>query len=351
MAALRDDERVRSVRAPSCPLCGSPGSLLYSGLRDRLWDAPGVWSFRECSECRHLWLDPRPIREDIGRLYGSYYTHGAARPQPFAGDDLRARCRRGVMEALGYAGIARGTSERLLGRLARLVPPVWEECEEVPRSIRGPPRGKLLDIGCGDGHYLETMHALGWHVEGLEPDSVAVRTARGRGFDVIAGPIEDAVLPADTFDVITMNHVIEHVVDPARVLEIARRSLRPGGTLLVVTPNVESWGRLRFGISWFHLDPPRHLHIFSVPNLRKCAEGAGLEVRRWRTTGRGPLTYDASVSIRDTGGFRGHDASSRATAADWWFRIAEQALTRVRPEGGEFILLLCTKSRSVVGTS
>src|SRR5437762_13398434 len=77
------------------------------------------------------------------------------------------------------------------------MPPVWDECAQVVRSVRGPVRGELFDVGCGNGSYLEVMRALGWRVRGLEPDPVAARIARGRGFDVIERSIEEADIPQE----------------------------------------------------------------------------------------------------------------------------------------------------------
>lgn len=331
---------------PTCPLCGAGGAILYAGLRDRFWSAPGLWSFRRCSACGHIWLDPFPTQEDIGKLYSSYFTHGIDRPNPFEGDDLWAQCRRGVISASGYPDLVRDEQERLLGKFARHIPPIREECEQFTQGLEGPPRGLLLDVGCGDGFYLQVMRGLGWNVRGLEPDGHAASVARRRGIDVAETTLEAASLPNDVFQVITMRHVIEHVLDPPRTMRAAHRLLRPGGTLLVATPNAASWGHRHFGSSWFHLDPPRHCHLFTPRNLVACARQANLTVVRWRTTGRGHLVYDGSSSIRRSDRFGLGDPSIRATSRDRLFRLLEEVLVFVRPDGGEEILLQCSKETS-----
>ena len=340
---MRTNEGVRVEEVPSCPMCGTQGTTLYAGLRDRYWDAPGVWSFRGCSSCGHHWLDPRPAPEDVGMLYGSYFSHATVPPLPFVGDGFWPRANRGVLDLLGYRGIARDAAERRLGRLFRLVPPLWDECDQAVRSVEGPPRGTLLDLGCGNGAYLVLMRALGWTVRGVEVDPVAVGVARGLELDVIESPIEDATLPSDSHDVVTLSHVVEHVADPVRVLEVARETLTPGGTLWIITPNVKSWGHRKFGAAWFHLDPPRHLHLFSRRNLGECARRAGLRVSRSWTTGRGHLVYDGSVSVRTTGRFQVGHLSTVASMRDRWFRVFERLLVTVRPEAGEEIYVACTK--------
>ncbi len=339
----RDNEGIAVEEAAVCPLCGHVGAVLYSGLRDRYWAAPGMWGFRRCGDCAHIWLDPRPLPAEIGRLYASYFTHGVEWPDPLRGDGFWPRCLRGVLEAFGYRGVARDSNERLVGQLCRFLPPLWDECEQRVRSVPGPPRGTLLDVGCGDGAYLAVMKRLGWDVRGLEPDPRAVQVARERGLDVIEDTIEEAPLSADAFDAITMSHVIEHVSDPVATLVAVRRALRPGGLVVVLTPNVESWGHALFGPAWFHLDPPRHLHLFSSKNLLAVVERAGLAVVRARTTGRGHLVFDGSVSVRRTGRFRFDDPTLQASASERVFRLIEQALVRIGPRSGEEIVLSCTK--------
>lgn len=340
---MRSNEGVLVQDTPLCPLCGSAGVLAYADLRDRYWDAPGTWSFRRCTRCGHLWLDPQPAPEEIGKLYTSYFSHGGTPPVPFVGDGFWAQATRGVLEVLGYRGFAQSPKERWLGSFLRLLPPLWDECDQAVRSVRGPPRGMLLDLGCGNGSYLEIMSALGWAVQGLEPDPVAAKIARDRGFDVIESSIERASLPEAAFDRITMSHVIEHVIDPIQVLAVARHALKEGGRLTILTPNAASWGHRKFRDSWFHLDPPRHLHLFTPENLIACVERARLRISDFETTGRGHLVYDGSVSVRESGRFRVGDLTTVATGRDRAFRMFESLLVRVRRDAGEEIILTCTR--------
>ena len=343
-AAVVDNGGVHVVEAAVCPLCGASGRVRYGQLRDRSWGAPGTWSFRECVACSHLWLDPCPIAEEIGRPYASYYTHGVERRSPLKGDGFWTKCRRGVLDSYGYRGLAHDSTERFLGQAMRFVPPVWEECEETVHSVPGPPRGLLLDIGCGDGYFLRIMRDLGWTVQGLEPDPKAAAFARAYGLDIIQSPIERASLPSNAFDVITTSHVIEHVLEPVTFLSVARRALRPDGLLYVFTPNAESWGHAMFGPSWYPLEPPRHLHIFRPRNLVACAERAGLQVVDVRTTGRLHLFFDASVSIHKTGQYRFDDPTIHASVFDRLFRVTENLLVHVHPYAGEEIVMRCTNA-------
>ena len=176
--------------------------------------------------------------------------------------------------------------------------------------------GRLLDVGCGNGVFLDVMRQLGWEVTGVDPDGAAVTVARQKlGLQVFEGSLEEAGLPGGHFDAITMNHVIEHVPDPIGTLRECHRVLRPGGRLVVATPNISSLGRRLFDDAWVLWDPPRHLHLFSQSALRACAELAGLEISELRTTARGaPYTHAASGLIRRDGAIPGGSPERRGAS-------------------------------------
>lgn len=101
-------------------------------------------------------------------------------------------------------------------------------------------------------------------VEGAEPDPEAARIAREqRGLNVRVGTLEPSNLAPESYDAITMSHVIEHGHDPVATLKRCHESLRPGGSLIVVTPNVSSLGHRHFRRCYFHLDPPRRLFLLA----------------------------------------------------------------------------------------
>lgn len=103
------------------------------------------------------------------------------------------------------------------------------------------PPGRLLDVGCGNGLFLEAASARGWEVAGVELSAAAAAAARERvGPRVTLGTLEEAEFQENTFDVVTLWEVIEHVSHPVRLLSEVRRVLRPGGMVLLSTPNAHS---------------------------------------------------------------------------------------------------------------
>ena len=280
MAAVTDlnppRRTIRTETHRDCPLCGQPGDVLYRDLTDRLFSAPGAWNFRRCRNraCRHVWLDPQPVEEDIPLIYNEYYTHsGASDSNGEKNAPARSASIIHRVLSLGYRGVLK------LSGMTRLRRNMYSLYLTDHRP------GRLLEIGCGSGDRLAHFAALGWRVQGQDVDPKAVEHARATtGLPVHLGPIETLPATADPFDAVVMNHVVEHASDPMALLREAGKLLRRDGVLMAVTPNIESFGHARFGSAWLHLDPPRHLHLFSVRTLADVAREAGFQEVHVRTS-------------------------------------------------------------------
>jgi len=163
--------------------------------------------------------------------------------------------------------------------------------------------------------------------------------AKKLGLEVIGGNLEAAEFPSRHFDAITMNHVIEHVPDPIGTLKECCRVLKPGGKLVVVTPNIDSLGRHVFDVAWLHWDPPRHLHIFSPHSLRAAAERAGLLVQEMRTTARSARWMHAASAIIRRDGSLPHGSPARAGVRMRLQGLAFQAIEHARGGGEEVVMV------------
>jgi 2-polyprenyl-3-methyl-5-hydroxy-6-metoxy-1,4-benzoquinol methylase len=270
-------------RVPHCPVCGdTERRTLHEGLVDNTFRVTGGnWTLVECAACASAFLDPRPRPESIGRAYQRYYTHtrGDVPRPPYESLDLGRKIRRRLSN--GYTNRRFGTKHApasTLGPLiARLMPGQRRKLDRQHRSLPVPREGRrrLLDLGCGDGSFLQIAASCGWQAEGLDPDPHAAATAGSRGMTVHAGGIDVFDGQSEQFDAITMSHVIEHLHDPMAVLRACHRLLRPGGTIWIETPNVASQGHRRFGVHWPGLDAPRHLVLFNSRSLRAALERAG----------------------------------------------------------------------------
>lgn len=238
----------------ACGLCDGATLVPFRrGIPDRRHWLGGPRDLVRCAACGLVQTSPRPTEEELGQAYPPGYVS-------FCGNGRRA-----------------GTLGRELVRL-----PYTLRYGRVRDAEPG--RGRLLDVGCGTGGYLAEMAELGWEPWGVEPAEAAAREARRRlalpAERVVVAVAEEAELPAASFELVTLSHVLEHVRDPLGVLRRVHGWLVPGGRVRIWLPNVESLEARAFGRLWFGLDLPRHLWHFSPATIGLALERAGFRVRR-----------------------------------------------------------------------
>jgi SAM-dependent methyltransferase len=234
---------------------------------------------------------------------------------------------------------------RLLAPLALLHPGGRDELDAAAMHLPSPGKpARLLDVGCGSGVLLARMQSFGWQAEGVELDPDGVNAARARGVLVRQGTLEQQAFPENHFDAVHSAHVIEHVYDPVSLLRECHRILKPGGTLVILTPNVESWGHKQFGSAWLNLDPPRHLVLFSAATLRRAAEQAGLTVQRLDSTVRSAWVYGAlSACIRHTGRAEMSELGKPANLLRGvLYQLRLRTVLRRNPQAGDELRLMAT---------
>jgi SAM-dependent methyltransferase len=139
-------------------------------------------------------------------------------------------------------------------------------------------RGRLLDIGCGYGFFLQEMKYRGWEVEGIEISDVGRKYAQDKwDIHVYSQPPEDLPLPESIFDVVTLFYVIEHVLDPLGLLMGVKRALKSNGLILLrwphSTPIVRLLGPLSKKLDLYHT--PYHLYDFSPRTMKKMLTSCG----------------------------------------------------------------------------
>jgi SAM-dependent methyltransferase len=135
-------------------------------------------------------------------------------------------------------------------------------------------QGKLLDVGCSNGEFMYLAKQRGFEPCGVELNARTATIARDNGFPVVLGVLDDAHYPDAFFDVIYLGDIIEHVKDPHSFISECARILKPGGLIVISTPNLDClWSQMTlplyslFTIPWSSVTPPYHLHQFSDSNL------------------------------------------------------------------------------------
>ncbi len=300
MLVVPQTDAILVERRVRCCLCGGAGLNLYGGLSDRIHSVPGTWSLRRCTaiDCGLVWLDPMPAEQELPRLYPhDYFTHVAEESGQNTGSPPGPLTSAGWVHRLSRAA---QTCARSLRRACGMTRAAGRSVLWLRRESAD---ARLLDVGCGNGDFLARMRLLGWHTTGVEPDKRAAHVAQTRyGLDVHCGSLDTLPTGVPAFDAITFSHVIEHLPNPLNTLKRSLRLLKPGGQLVVVTPNGTSLGSRYFGPDWVAWDPPRHLYVFTPRSLRRLLLGAGFGIEREWTTGRSARwVWKASTDIRRTG--------------------------------------------------
>lgn len=250
-----------SLETTRCDLCAANDAEELMRAPD-LRCGDGVFSVVRCRQCSLVYVNPRPDRESLAAYY------------PSQSAQLPVTDQRGSAFGRGLRDVAFGRPIPLGGAFA------WLYNSTAFRALaRTGRRGRVLDVGCGGGSYLQQWLALDWSVEGLEIDP----TAAARATDLLNAPVhvgfaEELELPRARFDLVTMSHSLEHMRSPSLVLQRITHWLRPGGLLLVMVPNFAALDRRVFGQRWYGLEVPRHLYHFEPRTLRDMLERAGFVV-------------------------------------------------------------------------
>ncbi len=274
--------------ACSACACELDSACEFTNLVDELYGVPGRWSLQRCTSCCTLVLNPRPTAASLPDAYLNYYTHQVVGSRPSSNRLLR------WIKRFETHLSQKVTTCQVQARKSRLLA-ILTEVDIVRAVLMARSRGAiylaprserhLLDVGCGDGRYMARAEGLGWKTRGLDLDPKAVEAARGRNLDVRHCGIEELTAKQGTYDLITISHVLEHVLDPQELLIRAAGLLREGGYLWIQTPNVSAPGLRRYGSDWRGLEPPRHLAIFSRSAVLGLLRTAGLTVectRAWQ---------------------------------------------------------------------
>lgn len=236
--------------AAPCDSCASP---LHGSERLTTTTARGEsFDYARCPTCGLFQMQPLPTPTQLAAFYDdAYYGLGETK---FSGclETVRGIC---------------------LRRRARRVFPL---AQGTPLHV--------CDVGAGDGRFLAAMQARGCHITGTElPGAAYERAAQVPDINLVAGDIADAGFAAGSFQLMTLWHVLEHLVSPAAALRCCHTLLQDDGVLVVEVPNLGSWQSRLSGSHAFHIDPPRHLYQFTPRSLERLLTATGFEVIRRET--------------------------------------------------------------------
>lgn len=212
----------------------------------------------ECLNCGLIYVSPRPDAKELYALYGETYFHNNESGVV------------GYSDYIKDEGNIRRTANRRLGLLERFVRP-----------------GKMLDVGCAVGFFIDEARKRGWQTEGLDVSSFAVDYARDQfGLNARHGALTDLQFDT-TYDLVTLWDVIEHVPDPKAYIQRTAELLKSGGVVALATPDVDSIPARLAGRRWVGYKlSEEHIYYFSIKTLSRMLEEAGFEVLDVRHVGK-----------------------------------------------------------------
>lgn len=239
-----------------CPVCSSTdfgsfrkrtfdiGTFTEENIKITDSDYGKIWDLDRCENCTHVFANPAPSPTFIQSLYAK--TEDPDYEEEFLG---------------------RGKNfQRILASLEKT----------------HPQKGPLLDVGAATGILLHLARDRGWNPEGVEPSSWAVAVAKAKyNLTLMEGSLETVALKSEFYTAVTLVDFIEHVSQPNEALSKIREALKPGGTVCLVTPDIQSLAARTMGKGWWHFRPG-HLAYFSKKSLLTLLERSGFHVTEWR---------------------------------------------------------------------
>jgi 2-polyprenyl-3-methyl-5-hydroxy-6-metoxy-1,4-benzoquinol methylase len=247
-----------------------------------------------CRQCGLVYVNPRYGEDALHEIYTeSYYDHdGIANG----------------LEFYGYDNYLRDEENIKITFAKRL--------KTIERYVA---KGRLLDVGCATGFFLDLARGQGWEVVGTEVSDFAARYARERfGLDVRVGTLRGLGLTGEAFDVVTTWDVIEHVLDPMAELQEMRRILRDDGILSIITPNAGSLVARLLGRRWEEFRRVReHVYFFSRNTLTRMLEKVGFEVLRVESADKVFYLGPAVERLK----YYTWDGAITGAAARWVYRL------------------------------
>ena len=246
---------MNSVANFSCRIChaaNSHGQIHHA--QEMMFGLREPFDYLECGVCGCLQLlnPPADLSRHYPPNYYSFRRHGRS-----------MRWLRGRWARHAFTG---------RDRIGALVTRWHGEHQAVTAMARmnAPRNSRILDIGCGHGHFLEDLAFLGFtHLTGIDP---FLKTPRPEGpIRLLRAQVHEL---SETFDIVTLHHAFEHVPEPTVLLNSIRQRLATGGTVIIRIPWAESRLWREFGVTWFQLDAPRHFSLFTRRSLELVAAEA-----------------------------------------------------------------------------
>lgn len=244
---MEHSENKKFKHTTQCPVCGGSNFSVFLKTKDYFLTGE-EFNLKQCTSCSFIFTDPVPYQDQIFSYYDSpeYVSHEIKKSSLF--DRLYALARK-----------------RNIRNKYKIVHKFKEN-------------GHILDVGCGTGELLKYFKDNRWQTSGIEPVEKARAFAREKYSLDIYEENQLKLFDPQSFDVISLWHVLEHVYDLNGRIEELKRLLKPDGVLIIAVPDIDSYDAQHYGKNWGALDVPRHLYHFSRKSISLLFENHSLQV-------------------------------------------------------------------------
>ncbi len=257
-----------------CEVCGSREIKFLFKQKDKNLDVDKEFSLFKCNKCNSLFPNPQPTSKELEEYYprDKYYS-------------LRKICSKEESKKtkLNLFLYELYFDLKIKNHLMRMI---FSPIKFIVRGTKIKKGDKILDIGCGSGQFLYEMNELGMRVYGVEPGEFDKEGKNKYKLNIKNSDLINAKYPKEFFDIITINHVLEHLNNPDKQIKEVYRILKKEGKFIIGIPNSNSLVYKLFGKNWHQLDIPRHLWNYSNKNIKILLERNGFKIRKTRYNSR-----------------------------------------------------------------
>src|SRR4030042_2058514 len=230
---------MNSVVTALCNICGNDVVQTIYDLKINMKNKISYFSVVECGKCGLLFIHPLPGAKEVIESYPEDYYAWKNESE----SKLKKLLKRIIFEECGNYPQPR--SIFMVKMLRKVI--AFLGRSSVSITIPFQEKQRILDVGCGSGHMLEWLSLYNYELCGVDISDYAIKCAKKKGFNVQCGELKDVHYPSAYFDIIVLNHVIEHVRDPFGLIKEIRRILKPHATVIIGIPNIESYDHRVFG--------------------------------------------------------------------------------------------------------
>lgn len=264
-----------------CPICLSKKITFLFNQQDKNINILGKFSLFKCNNCDGIFLNPQPSSKESEKFYPeeNYYSLGKIQDE---------KCSIKTRIKMKLYNLYFSKNKNLFKRA------IFSPIKFMIRGTNIRKDGKLLDVGCGSGQFLYEMKSLGLDICGIEPGNFNEEGNKKYDLNIKKMDIKSARYPKDSFDIITLNHVLEHLNNPNETLYEINRVLKKEGTFILGIPNTNSLAYKIFGKNWYQLDIPRHVINYSNKNIHILLGKNGFKIQKIRYNSR-PSQFSVSL--------------------------------------------------------